>query len=63
MQQFPGRCRGLSRAEVRWDGRTGSGKLTSHVYAQTGRFTVQVTATDSAGHVRTVKRVVTITAA
>jgi hypothetical protein len=51
---------------VRWtfgDGSFTGSKLTSHVYAQTGRFTVQVTATDSAGHVRTVKRVVTITAA
>jgi hypothetical protein len=51
---------------VRWtfgDGSFTGSKLTSHVYAQTGKFTVRVTATDSAGHVRTVKRVVTITAA
>jgi hypothetical protein len=48
---------------VRWtfgDGSFTSSKVTSHVYTQAGRFTVQVTATDSAGHVRSLRRVVTI---
>jgi len=51
---------------VQWtfgDGSFTSGRLTSHVYTQAGRFAVQVTTTDSAGHVRTLRRFVTITAA
>jgi hypothetical protein len=52
-------------ASVRWtfgDGSFTSSKVTSHVYTQARRYTVHLTATDSAGHVRTVSRVVTITA-
>ncbi len=52
-------------ASVRWtfgDGSFTGSKVTSHVYTQAGRFTVKVTATDSAGHVRTLSRVVAITA-
>jgi len=48
---------------IRWsfgDGSTGSGKLTGHTYRQSGRYPVDVTATDSIGHVRTVRRVITI---
>jgi hypothetical protein len=48
---------------VHWtfgDGSNTSGKATSHVYTQPGRFTVQLTTTDSAGHIRTLRRVVTI---
>jgi hypothetical protein len=50
---------------VRWtfgDGSFTSSKATSHLYAKAGRYTVQLTATDSAGHVRTLRRVVTIAA-
>ncbi len=44
---------------IRWsfgDGSTGSGRLTGHVYNRAGRFQVTVTATDSFGHARSVKR-------
>jgi hypothetical protein len=45
------------------DGRTGSGKLTSHVYTDPGRYSAQVTATDLAGRARTLRRTVTISVA
>jgi hypothetical protein len=45
------------------DGAVGSGKLTSHVYAQPGSYNAQVTATDLAGRARTLRRTVTISAA
>jgi hypothetical protein len=50
---------------IRWsfgDGTTASGKLTSHAYSRPGRYTVQVTVSDSAGHVRSLRRTVTISA-
>ncbi|HST26141.1 MAG TPA: PKD domain-containing protein [Gaiellaceae bacterium] len=48
---------------IRWsfgDGSTGSGKLTGHTYRQSGRYPVEVTATDSVGHVSTARRVIAI---
>ncbi len=45
------------------DGTAGSGRLTGHTYTRAGRFTVQVTATDSVGHVTSVRRSVSVRAA
>jgi hypothetical protein len=50
---------------IRWsfgDGSTGSGRLTGHVYKRPGRYAVTVTATDSFGHARSVKRWVQVSA-
>ena len=44
------------------DGGVGSGKLISHAYAQPGRYAAQVTATDSSGRARSLRRMVTISA-
>jgi hypothetical protein len=52
-------------SSIRWsfgDGTTTIGKLTSHAYSKPGRYTVQVTVTDSAGHARSLRRTVTISA-
>jgi PKD domain len=50
---------------VRWsfgDGATGSGRTAVHIFRRAGRFAVQVTATDSFGHVTSVRRWVRISA-
>jgi len=50
---------------IRWsfgDGSVGQGRLTGHAYARPGRYAAQVTATDSFGHVRAVRRWVRISA-
>jgi PKD domain len=45
------------------DGTAVSGRLAGHRYARAGRYAVRVTATDSVGHVTSVRRWVTIAAA
>jgi PKD domain len=50
---------------IRWrfgDGSAGQGRLIGHAYARPGRYAAQVTATDSFGHVRSVRRWVRISA-
>jgi hypothetical protein len=50
---------------IRWsfgDGSTASGRVTGHVYAREGTFTVQVSATDAFGHVTTLRRRIAIAA-
>jgi hypothetical protein len=50
---------------IRWrfgDGSTGQGRRAGHAYARPGRYAAQVTATDSFGHVRSVRRWVRISA-
>jgi hypothetical protein len=50
---------------IRWgfgDGSAGQGRLTGHAYMRPGRYAAQVTATDSFGHVRSVRRWVRISA-
>ncbi len=48
---------------VRWsfgDGTVGTGDVTGHLYGRTGRYTVQVTASDVFGHATVVRRSVAI---
>jgi hypothetical protein len=45
------------------DGTDGRGPQTGHIYARAGRYAVQVTATDSVGHLTSARRWVRITAA
>jgi hypothetical protein len=50
---------------IRWsfgDGSVAQGRLAGHVYARPGRYAAQVTAIDSFGHVRSVRRWVRISA-
>jgi hypothetical protein len=50
---------------IRWsfgDGSTAAGRVTGHVYARAGTFTVQVSATDAFGHVATLRRRIAIAA-
>jgi hypothetical protein len=50
---------------IRWsfgDGSVARGRLTGHVYLRPGRYAAQVTAADSFGHVRSVRRWVRISA-
>jgi hypothetical protein len=50
---------------VRWsfgDGSTADGRRVGHVYARAGTFTVQVSTTDSFGHVTTLRRRIAIAA-
>jgi hypothetical protein len=45
------------------DGATSTGQATTHAFAQPGRYTVTVTATDALGNVSAVQRSVSVTAA
>jgi len=50
---------------IRWsfgDGATASGRVAGHTYARAGTFTVQVSVTDSFGHVTTLRRRIAIAA-
>ena len=48
---------------IRWsfgDGAVAQGRLAAHVYSRPGRYAAQVTATDSFGHITSVRRWVRI---
>jgi PKD domain len=52
-------------SSIHWsfgDGTVGGGKLTSHIYKQPGRYEAKVTASDLAGRMRTLRRMITISA-